>query len=95
MSDQPETIEYEGKKRRVIGRLHYQEPLAPGTLIGPNAWGETCVVLAVPDDVTLIGLAVVSDVTAASERLDEPQSLAEFRTRVLSQQVPAVFRGRP
>lgn len=94
MSDQPETIEYEGKTRRVIGRLHYPEPPVPGTLIGPNAWGETCVVLA-SDDVTLIGLAVVSDVTAASERLDEPQSLAEFRTRVLSQQVPAIFRGRP
>lgn len=59
-------IDYGGSQRLVIGRLSYSEPPEPGTLIGPNAWGETCVVLATVDGVTLIGLATQPDVAEAS-----------------------------
>lgn len=95
MSDQAERHELNGRDRQIIGRLHYPEPPADGALLGPNAWGETTVVLGTVDGTTLVGRAIVDDISRVGSRLDDPQTLAEFRTRVLSQQVPAIFRGRP
>lgn len=97
MGDQRETIEYDGRVRQITGRLHYSDPPDPGSIVGPNAWGETCVVLGnrVEDGrlTTLIGLAITTDAEAAIHRIDEPQTLAEFRTRLMTQNVPEIFRG--
>jgi hypothetical protein len=87
MPDQMETIPYEGKDRRVIGRLRYLEPPEPGTLVGPNAWGEKCVILATVNGVTLVGLAVAGDIDRATVRIQGldgqtpsgPRSLQERR----------------
>lgn len=68
MPDQMETIGYEGKNRRVIGRLRYLEPPDVGAIVGPNAWGEKCVVLATVDGVTLVGLAIQDDMARAAAR---------------------------
>lgn len=69
MTDQPETHPYNGTDRRVFGRLRYPDPPEPGTLVGPNGWGETCVVLGTVDGVTLIGRAIVPDMEAARDRV--------------------------
>jgi hypothetical protein len=85
MADRLETYPYEGKDRRVIGRLHYPEAPEPGAIVGPNGWGEKCVVLGTVTEAdrptTLIGLAVTDDVTRATARIAEagPRSLPETR----------------
>jgi hypothetical protein len=91
MSDLLETYPYEGRARKVLGRLHYPEPPEPGTIVGPNAWGEKCVVLGtvVEGDrpTTLIGLAITDDITRATDRIQGlngqvasgPRSLQERR----------------
>lgn len=87
MPDQMETIEYEGKNRQVTGRLRYPEPPEPGTIVGPNAWGEKCVILATVDGVTLVGLAIADDISRATARIQGldgqtasgPRSLQERR----------------
>lgn len=71
MNDAPQMVEYEGKQRHVAGRLRYPEPPEPGTLIGPNAWGERCVVLATAGGESLIGLATVEDVDRARAAVAE------------------------
>lgn len=65
MGDQRETYPYGGKARQVIGRLHYPEAPEPGAIIGPNGMGDMCVVLGTESDGTLIGRAILSDITAA------------------------------
>lgn len=76
-------IDYGGTPRQVIGHLRYPSPPEPGAIVGPNAWGEKCVVLATVGGVTLIGLAIVSDIEAATDRIAEsgPASLHEIRAR--------------
>lgn len=49
------------QQRQVKGFLRYPEPPAPGTLVGPNGWGETCLVLGTRLDRTAIGLATNDD----------------------------------
>lgn len=66
MSDAPETVTFEGRQRQVVGRLHYPEPPEPGTLVGPNGWGERCVVLGASGADTLIGLAIADDISRAT-----------------------------
>ena len=74
-------IDYGGKSRQVVGRLRYPSPPDPGTIIGPNGWGEKCVVLATVDGVTLIGRAIVADIEAALVEIVAfgPRSVAETR----------------
>jgi hypothetical protein len=69
MSDQPEMYPYEGKNRRVIGRLRYLEPPEPGTIVGPNGWGEKCVILGTEQGVTMVGLAITDDISRATARI--------------------------
>lgn len=57
-----ETFEYQGRARRVVGRLHCPEPPMPGAIVGPNAMGEALVVLGTVDGDTLIGYADRNDV---------------------------------
>lgn len=76
MTDQRETFSYNGTDRQVFGRLRYPEPPEPGTLVGPNGWGETCVALGTVDGVTLIGRAIVSDMQAARART----AVGDFRS---------------
>ena len=74
-------IDYGGTPRQVIGHLHYPEPPEVGAIVGPNGWGEKCVVLGTVDGVTLIGLAIVSDIDAATDRIaaSGPASPHEIR----------------
>lgn len=74
-------IEYGGRQRQVIGRLRYPTPPEPGAIIGPNGWGEKCVILGTVEGVTLIGLAIMSDIEAATDRIAAlgPASLHENR----------------
>jgi hypothetical protein len=87
MPDQMETITYEGKSRRILGRLRYPEPPEPGTIVGPNGWGEKCVILDTIDGETLVGLAITDDISRATARIQGldgqvasgPRSLQERR----------------
>lgn len=64
------TYRYEGRDRNVIGRLRYPEPPEPGTIVGPNSWGEKCVILGTEGGVTLVGLAIGEDIGRATERIN-------------------------
>ena len=86
MSDAPETIEYEGKRRRVLGVLRYPEPPTIGTLLGPNAMGETVVVLGQHGDLTLIGLAITDDITRATARIVESGPASPHERKAVSMQ---------
>lgn len=80
MKDAPELYAYDGKMRRVLGKLTYPQQPRPGVLVGPDAWGEICVVLGpLPDGRTVLGLAVRSDIVAATARIIEhgPESSAD------------------
>lgn len=69
----PETFPYEGKMRRVLGRLRYPAPPVPGSLVGPSGMGDLCVVLGTVVEadrpVTLIGLATQEDTSRAEGRM--------------------------
>lgn len=51
--------------RFVAGRVTYQTPPVPGTILGPNGFGELLVVLGSEDGVTYLGLATQPEVEAA------------------------------
>jgi hypothetical protein len=82
-----DTISYEGKNRRILGRLRYPDPPEPGTIVGPNGWGEKCVILGTVDGATLVGLAITDDISRATARIQGldgqtasgPRSLQERR----------------
>lgn len=82
------TYAYEGRDRNVLGTLRYPEPPEPGTIVGPDAWGEPCVVLGTDDGVTSIGLAIADDISRATDRINGlngqsssgPRSLYERRS---------------
>jgi hypothetical protein len=71
-------VDYRGQQRQVIGYLRYGLPPEPGTLVGPNGWGETCVVLGTVGSVTLIGRATRPDVDQAETDVAAPRSLFEL-----------------
>jgi hypothetical protein len=87
MTDAPETIRYEGRTRRVIGTLNYPEPPTVGTLLGPNGWGETVVVLGQrTDGRTMIGLAITDDITRATARIVEHGPASPHERKAVSMQ---------
>jgi hypothetical protein len=80
INDRPATYRYGDKDRRVLGVLTYPHQPRPGTLVGPNGWGEICVVLGpLPGGRTAIGLAIKPDMVAAAARIAEhgPESAAD------------------
>jgi hypothetical protein len=82
MSEQRETVEYEGRQRQVHGRLRYPEQQAPGTLVGPSGMGDTLVILGpASDGATLLGLAITDDMERAKARvkIEGPASMHEQR----------------
>jgi len=62
--------------RAVVGQLHYPSPPEPGTILGPNAWGELVVVLGTEEGTTYLGLATADEVAAARS---QNRSLLEMR----------------
>lgn len=92
-------IDYAGKSRQVIGHLRYPAPPEPGAIVGPNGWGEKCVVLGTVDGVTLIGRAIVSDIEAATDRIavsgGSPVSLHEIRAHRVRFNDQAARSGTP
>jgi hypothetical protein len=83
MSDQRETISYQGKVRQVRGRLHYPQAPQPGTIVGPNGMGETLVLFGTDERGTMAGLATVDDIQRAKVRVSvEGPSSAFERQRV-------------
>jgi hypothetical protein len=87
MSDAPETVEYEGKTRRVLTTLRYPEPPTVGALIGPNGFGETVVVLGQREDGrTMIGLAIVDDIARATARIVEYGPASPHERKAVSMQ---------
>jgi len=85
-------VDYQGGRRQVTGRLHYPTPPVPGTLVGPNGWGEVCVVLGTVAGLTLLGLAIRDDFAAAFVATAvaggvDPRSLFERRPAVPGRRV--------
>lgn len=65
-------VEYRGKPRYVAGRLRFDAPPEPGTIIGPNSLREWLVVLDTDaDGVTFIGYAATEDLNAPAFDLPE------------------------
>jgi len=65
--------------RAVAGSARYPSPPEPGTIVGPNAFGEHLVVVGTEGGVTTFSYVTTDDVTASLER--EPQSVAEVGMR--------------
>lgn len=64
--------------RYVAGQLYYQTAPEPGTILGPNGFGELLVVLGSEDGITYLGLATQPEVDAAR---GNARSLTELRLR--------------
>ncbi len=73
-----ETFEYQGRTRRTAGRLHYPDAPEPGTLVGPNAFGEVLVVLTTIGADTWLSPATNADVTRAA-KVGDPLGLRGAR----------------
>lgn len=65
--------------RATIGKARYATPPEPGTIVGPNEFGEHLTVLETVDGVTYFGFTTTDDVKAAYSR--DPQSVTEVKLR--------------
>ncbi|GAA3750592.1 hypothetical protein [Micromonospora maritima] len=81
--------EYAGQQRHVAGRLRFDTPPAPGTILGPNDTREDLVVLGQDGAHTLLGYATTEDRATALRR-----SVMHGEVRsVREHQMVVAFRG--